>query len=526
MTPDSKGIQKVIKRTNCAKWVLSVWALLLGVSMSASAQADLTGYWKYSVPNGGVNFLELKQSGEDIFVNLRGGMLPKPCGSLHGDKLHLEVPSPFGPPNARRFVVYDAVVKGDKFAASKKQPDEEPNSGYLERVSREEAFPSRLPLPELRALPDNGLARTPPMGWNSWNTFHDKFDDATVRQMADAMVSSGMRDAGYTYIVVDEGWSSYRDKDGKITGNARFPDMKALADYVHSKGLKIGIYSSPGPQVCGGYQGSYGHEEQDAKTFAEWGYDYLKYDWCSAFGIYQPTPADVEGAYQKMGEALARTGRPIVYSLCEYGLGDVWSWGAKAGGNLWRTTFDIADNWDSMERIGFAQLDIAQYPRPGHWNDPDMLEVGNGGMTVDEYRTHMSLWAMLRAPLIAGNDLRQMSDETKSILMNAEVVAIDQDPAAMPLQILSVDGKSEVLVRPLEGNAVTVGLFNRGDLPAQISFRWDSLHLGANLGGKTMSARDLWNHSAVQTNGDSYTATVPKHGVVLLKVEAQPFRFR
>ncbi len=500
--------------------------LLFAQVAVAWGQTDLTGYWKFSVPNGGVNFLEVKQTGGQIFVSGRSGMSQTPYGTLQGDRLHLEIPSPFGPPDPKRVTVYDAVVKGDKFSATRKSPDEDVVAGTLERVTREEAFPARLPLPELRDLPDNGLARTPPMGWNSWNRFHDKFDDATVRRMADVMVSSGMRDAGYTYIIVDEGWSSYRDKNGNITGNARFPDMKALADYVHSKGLKIGIYSSPGPQVCGGYQGSYGHEEQDAKTFAEWGYDYLKYDWCSAFGIYQPTPADLEGAYQKMGEALAKTGRPIVYSLCEYGLGDVWTWGAKAGGNLWRTTFDIADTWASMERNGFSQLDIAQYPQPGHWNDPDMLEVGNGGMTGDEYRTHMSLWAMLRAPLIAGNDLREMTDETKSILMNTEVIAIDQDPAAKPVQILSVDGKSEILVRPLEGNAVAVGLFNRGDDPAQISFRWDSLHLGAYLGGRTMTARDLWRHEAVPVAGDSFTATVPRHGVVLLRVEVGSFRFR
>jgi alpha-galactosidase len=505
--------------------LLFALTLLFGWSAATWGQTDLTGYWKFSVPNGGINFLEFKQTGDQIFVNGRSGMSQSPYGTLQGDKLHLEIPSPFGPPDPNRVTVYDAVVSGDRFSATKKTADGEIVAGTLERVAKEEAFPARLPLPVLRALPDNGLARTPPMGWNSWNKFHDKFDDATVRQMADAMVSSGMRDAGYTYIIVDEGWSSYRDKNGNITGNARFPDMKGLADYVHSKGLKIGIYSSPGPQVCGGYQGSYGHEEQDAKTFAAWGYDYLKYDWCSAFGIYQPTPADLEGAYQKMGEALAKTGRPIVYSLCEYGLGDVWTWGAKAGGNLWRTTFDIADTWESMERNGFSQLDISQYPESGHWNDPDMLEVGNGGMTGDEYRTHMSLWAMLRAPLIAGNDLREMSDETKSILMNTEVIAIDQDPAAKPVQILSVDGKSEVLVRPLEGNAVAVGLFNRGDEPAQISFRWDSLHLGAYLGGRTMTARDLWKHEAVPVTGDSFTATVPRHGVVLLRVEVGEFRF-
>ena len=302
--------------------------------------------------------------------------------------------------------------------------------------------------------------------------------------------------------------------------------MKALADYVHSKGLKIGIYSSPGPQVCGGYQGSYGHEEEDAQTFAGWGYDYLKYDWCSAFSIYQPTRADLEGAYQKMGEALAKTRRPIVYSACEYGLGDIWKWGASAGANLWRTTFDIADNWESMEKIGFAQLDITQFPQPGHWNDPDMLEVGNGGMTAEEYRTHMTLWAMLRAPLIAGNDLRSMTDETKSILMNPDVIAIDQDAYAKPVRKLSVEGKSEVLVRPLAGDAMAAALFNRGDQPADLSFRWDSLELGAGLGGKTLEARDLWKHTDVPISGDSFTATVPKHGVVLLRVAAGSFRFR
>jgi alpha-galactosidase len=251
-------------------------ALFISARTIAWAQTDVSGYWKFSVTDGGLNYLELKQTGTDVYVSGRNGLSKTPLGTLQGNKLHLEIPAPFGPPNPKRVTVYDAVVKGDKFPATKKQPNGDVLSGTLERVTKEEAYPARLPLPELRDLPDNGLARTPPMGWNSWNRYHDKFDDATVRGMADAMISSGMSKVGYNYIIVDEGWSSYRDKDGKITGNARFPDMKALADYVHSKGLKIGIYSSPGPQVCGGYQGSYGHEEEDAKTFAEWGYDYLK----------------------------------------------------------------------------------------------------------------------------------------------------------------------------------------------------------------------------------------------------------
>jgi alpha-galactosidase len=502
--------------------VLLVLSMLL--PLTALAQTNLTGYWKFSIPNGGVSYLELKQSGDSVTSIGRGGPARALAGDVHNGTLRLEGSA--GPAGVNRNVVYEAKVKGESFPMTRQYTGQPLERGTLERVAKDEAQPPRLPFPVLRDLPDNGLVRTPPMGWNSWNKFHDKFDDATVRAMADAMVTGGMRDAGYTYIIVDEGWSSYRDKNGNITGNARFPDMKALAEYVHAKGLKIGIYSSPGPQVCGGYQGSYGHEEQDAKTFADWGYDYLKYDWCSAFGIYQPTPADLEGAYQKMGEALEKTGRPIVYSLCEYGLGDVWEWGAKAGGNLWRTTFDIADNWQSMEKNGFSQLDITTYPAAGHWNDPDMLEVGNGGMTGDEYRTHMSLWALLRAPLIAGNDLRTMSDETKSILMNLEVIAIDQDGAAKPVRVLTVAGQQEVLVRRLTGDAVAVGLFNRGDAPAQMSVRWDSLHLFANLGGRTLSARDLWQHSDVPVAGDSFTAMVPKHGVVLLRVEASAFHLR
>ena len=221
------------------------------------------------------------------------------------------------------------------------------------------ALPPRLPLPALHDVPDNGLARTPPMGWNSWNKFARKIDDISVRGMADAMVASGMRDAGYTYINIDDTWEGPRDAQGNITGNLKFPNMKGLADYVHSKGLKIGIYSSPGPKTCGGYEGSFGHEEQDAKTYAAWGFDYLKYDWCSAGRIYKDS--DMRAVYQKMGDALLATGRPIVFSLCQYGDDDVWKWGAKVGGNLWRTTGDINDSWKRMDEIGFKQFEIASY---------------------------------------------------------------------------------------------------------------------------------------------------------------------
>jgi alpha-galactosidase len=327
-----------------------------------------------------------------------------------------------------------------------------------------------------------------------------------------------MKNAGYVYINIDDTWEAGRDAQGNILTNKKFPDMKALADYVHSKGLKIGIYSSPGPLTCAGYTASFGHEEQDAKTFAAWGIDYLKYDLCSARAIYEITELNQQGIYQKMGEALEHSGRPMVYSLCQYGLTDVWTWGTKVGGNLWRTTGDIRDTWDSMDKIGFSQVAISSYTRPGHWNDPDMLEIGNGGMNADEYRTHMSLWSMLAAPLIAGNDLRSMSDETKSILMNKEVIAIDQDPAAKPVQSLSVNGQMETLTRVLADGSLIVGVFNRGGTAMPAALQWSSLPAGYSK--KKLAVRDLWKHKSVTISGGQYTESVPAHGVRLLRIDA------
>ncbi len=236
-----------------------------------------------------------------------------------------------------------------------------------------------------------------------------------------------MKDAGYTYINIDDCWQGKRDAQGNIQGNEKFPDMKALADYVHSKGLKIGIYSSPGPKTCAGYEGSYQHEEQDARTYAAWGFDYLKYDWCSADKVYQNS--DMPAVYKKMGDALKATGRPIVFSLCQYGVIGVWTWGPQSGGNLWRTSGDISANYESILALGFAQNPgLEKFAGPGHWNDPDMLEVGNGKLTMDENRLHFSLWAMLAAPLLAGNDLAHMNPDVLGVLTNQEVIAVDQDP--------------------------------------------------------------------------------------------------
>jgi alpha-galactosidase len=358
------------------------------------------------------------------------------------------------------------------------------------------------------------------MGWNSWNHFAERVDDKVVRETADAMVSSGMAAAGYVYVNIDDTWELGRDVAGNIVPNKKFPDMKALADYVHSKGLKIGIYTSPGPLTCGGYAGSYGHEEQDARTYASWGIDYLKYDWCSASRLYPNT--GLRASYQKMGEALLNSGRPIVYSLCEYGSEEVWTWGPKVAGNLWRTTGDIQDNWKSMSNIGFNQGRLAPYAGPGHWNDPDMLEVGNGGMTPVEYRTHFSLWSMLAAPLMAGNDLRTMSADTRDILTNRDVIALDQDLLGAEATRLSERDGVEVWLKPLSGGAEAVALFNRNEAERSAWFTW------AQVGRqeKPPGLRDLWLHTDVVPGDTGYSGSIPGHGVILLRLAGGPVAAR
>ncbi len=359
---------------------------------------------------------------------------------------------------------------------------------------------------------DPGLALTPPMGWNSWNHFACKVSDAVVRAAANAIASNGMKDAGYVYINIDDCWQGKRDSNGMIQANEKFPDMKALADYVHSKGLKLGIYSSPGPQTCAKYEGSYRHEEQDAKQYANWGIDYLKYDWCSASRVYKP--AEMQAAYKKMHDALARAGRPIVYSLCQYGLESVWQWGASVGGNLWRTTGDISDRYDRMSVIGFDQNGLEKYAGPGHWNDPDMLEVGNGRMSHDEYLTHMSLWCILAAPLLAGNDLSQMTPETLAILTNPEVVAVDQDPKGVQGHRVWQEGPYEIWMKPLADGSKAVGLFNRGEDAAAIKVNFSDIEVAGSA-----SVRDLWAKKDLGSFEGNYSTQVPKHGVALIKVK-------
>ena len=366
------------------------------------------------------------------------------------------------------------------------------------------------------------LAATPPMGWNSWNHFGSRVTDADVRSAADALVSSGMRDAGYVYVNIDDTWEGQRDAQGFIQSNSKFPDMKALADYVHSKGLKLGIYSSPGPKTCAGYAGSYGHEQQDAETYAKWGIDYLKYDLCSygdimkkeSHGNQQVAWSMMQQAYEKMHQALLKTHRPIVFSLCQYGIDAPWKWAPSLGGNLWRTTGDIDDSWDRMALIGFGQAGLAKYAGPGHWNDPDMLEIGNGHMKDNEYRVHMSLWAMLAAPLLAGNDLSKMTPQTLNILLNKDVIAVDQDALGKQGDRVSEVGPYEVWMKPLSHGEEAVALFNRGTSDYPISFNLKEVGFT-----HPVHARDLWQHKDIAMIRDSYTAVVPRHGVVMLRLK-------
>lgn len=426
-----------------------------------------------------------------------GSTSPRPLAlTIHGvldqDRLHLIIPSLLGNDHGSR------------------------KERIAHRVNLSKAGAGRVGSVglSLSSLAYNGLAATPPMGWNSWNKFGLQADDGLIREIAAALVESGLRDAGYVYVNIDDGWEGTRDSLGVLHPNERYPDMRDLAKYVHGLGLKLGIYSSPGPKTCGGYVGSYGHEEQDAKMYAEWGIDYLKYDWCSAETVYD-TPAEMQAAYLKMGAALRVTGRPIVYALCQYGVIGVGQWGRAVGGNLWRTTFDISDNWDIMSRIGFHQVGNEGNAGPGGWNDADMLEVGNGGMSLEEYRTHFTLWSMLSAPLLLGNDVRHMSADIKALLTNKEVIAIDQDPLAKPAFRAAQSGAAEIWSKRLLDGDVAVAFFNRGGVSATVDTRW------ADIGVKNVDAvLDLWGEKEMEGPQirEQVRVVIPAHGTALFRV--------
>lgn len=368
------------------------------------------------------------------------------------------------------------------------------------------------------------VAPTPPMGWNSWNYFAARVDDKGVRAAADQVVASGMKDAGYLYVNIDDTWEGQRDAGGVLHTNSKFPDMKALADYVHSKGLKIGIYSSPGPKTCAGYEGSLGHEEQDAKMYAEWGIDYLKYDLCSFIPEVMEKEAAGDrargmqlmiAAYDKMAKALQATGRPIVLSLCQYGWDSPWEWAPSLGGNLWRTTGDINARWDRIYAILSQQAGLERYAGPGHWNDPDMLEVGNGKLTLAENRAHFSMWAMLASPLLAGNDLPNMKPEIRDILTNREVIAIDQDPLGQQGWRAYSDGEVEVWARHLSGGALAVAVLDAGsERYSTHPFHLDLGRLGLH---GTQRGKNLWTGKDVELT-DGMPLEIGSHDVLLVRI--------
>jgi len=370
------------------------------------------------------------------------------------------------------------------------------------------------------------IAQTPPMGWNSWNFFAEKVTDKDIRAAADNLVATGMKDAGYIYVNIDDTWEAERDATGILHTNSKFPDMKALADYVHSKGLKIGIYSGPGTKTCGGFAASLGHEEQDAKMYADWGIDYLKYDLCSFIPdvMEKQEPHDkaaqmrlMIAAYTKMGKALKATGRPIVFSLCQYGWDAPWEWAPALGGNSWRTTGDISADWDRIYAILSQQDGLAKYAGPGHWNDPDMLEVGNGKLTLRENRSHFSMWAILAAPLLAGNDLPKMKPEIKAILTNRDVIAINQDSLGKQGTRAYSDGEVEVWTRQLSGGALAVAVLAAGDNRFSTHpFHLDLARLGLH---GPQEGKDLWTGKAI-TLTDQMPIEIASHDTLLVRIEA------
>ncbi|KAJ6818479.1 alpha-galactosidase-like [Iris pallida] len=356
-----------------------------------------------------------------------------------------------------------------------------------------------------RGMLDNGLALAPQMGWNSWNHFHCNIDEKMIKETADAMVSTGLSSLGYHYINLDDCWGEQnRDSQGNLVAKAStFPSgIKALADYVHNKGLKFGIYSDAGTQTCSKTMpGSLGYEDQDAKTFAAWEVDYLKYDNCN-----NPDTSPQE-RYSKMSKALQNSGRNILFSMCEWGQNDPATWAASVG-NSWRTTGDIDDNWGSMTSIADQNNQWASYAKPGGWNDPDMLEVGNGGMTTEEYRSHFSIWALAKAPLLIGCDVRSMNYQTLEILSNSEVIAVNQDKLGVQGQKVKSDGDLEVWAGPLSGGRVVVVLWNRGSGKASITANWSDIGLKSS---DVVKARDLWAHKTISSVQGKLTATIGSH---------------
>jgi alpha-galactosidase len=372
--------------------------------------------------------------------------------------------------------------------------------------------PQKPDLPPLRDLPPNNLAKTPLMGWASREKLGAMIEDDVIRQAAEGLDETNLRGAGFVYVEIDDGWQGGRDANGVLRGNEKFPDMKALGDYIHSKRLKFGLQTSAGLKSCGGFEGSYGHEAEDAKTFASWGVDYLVYDWCGAESLYT-SEAEQQAATQKMAEALRASRRDIAFGIRQTGASDVARWGAKAGANLWRSGRDVEDNWSSAMDAGFALNATETFAGPGHWNDPGLLQVGNGGMTPDEYRSQLNLWAVLAAPMMLGNDVRIMTRETLATLINEEIIAVDQDPLGRQGKRVVQNGKTEVWARPLADGSTAVAFFNRGDQSAPIAVSWAQLGLEG-----PRNVRDLWWHQNIGAANGRFVVFLTGHASLLVKM--------
>lgn len=366
------------------------------------------------------------------------------------------------------------------------------------------------------------LALTPPMGWNSWYVWFGSVTQDKMIAAADGLVRTGLAAHGYNYVNIDDCWQGNRNANGEIVGNEKFPDFEALADHIHRLGLKFGTYTSPGPKTCAGFEGSYQHELQDVKTYAKWGVDFLKHDWCSYGDIAKGNSLDeFKKPYALMQKALDQADRDMVYSLCQYGMGDVWKWGAEVEGNLWRTTGDSGDNWGTVSAIGFAQAGLEKFVSPGHWNDPDMLMIGRlggavthaAGLTPNEQIAQMTLWSLIAAPLLISCDLTEIDQFSLDLLCNDEVIEVDQDPLGKAAGVKSRTGFTEVWARPLWDGTVAVGLFNRGYMKAQVSARWPDIGVK-----REQPVRDLWQQKDLGRFDNVFTATVPAHGAIFVKI--------
>jgi alpha-galactosidase len=391
----------------------------------------------------------------------------------------------------------------------------------------------------LKIVCGNTLALTPPMGWNHWYAHYNRIIDKLMREAADVMVSSGMADVGYQYVNIDDCWMNapshpdplrvgpLRDDQGNILPNRHFPDMKALTDSIHAKGLKAGIYTSPGPMTCAGFAGAYGHEEQDAKQFADWGFDFLKYDWCS-YGNVVKKDYSLEAKkrpYELMGRILRKQRRDIVLNLCQYGMGNVWEWGAEVGGQSWRTAGDLGFELDRIFEVALSNAEHRAYSRPGSWNDPDYIQIGYVGnargmgeptpcpLTPNEQYAFMSLWCLMASPLFYSGDMNRLDEFTLNVLCNPEVIDIDQDPLGQCARVIPLTDETFVMVKDLEDGSKAVGLFNRGEMPTTVTARWSDLGLTGQ-----QAARDLWRQKDLGSVDSQYEATVPRRGVVLLRL--------